>query len=117
MERAESQGDHQCQPGRDVSGRSRLSRRAMLRLGVRLAGVSLLAACTPAAPAVPTPTAIFEPKDATGATSAPRATEAAPAAASKAASSGTGTLKLLFWQAPTILNPHLAQGTKDYMAA
>jgi peptide/nickel transport system substrate-binding protein len=24
-----------------------------------------------------------------------------------------GTLKLLWWQAPTILNPHLAQGTKD----
>lgn len=30
---------------------------------------------------------------------------------------GSGTLKLLYWQAPTILNPHLAQGTKDYHAA
>src|SRR5690606_5974241 len=28
-----------------------------------------------------------------------------------------GTLKLLWWQAPTILNPHLAQGTKDFDAA
>ena len=26
-------------------------------------------------------------------------------------------MKLLFWQAVTILNPHLSQGTKDYMAA
>ena len=30
---------------------------------------------------------------------------------------GGGTLKMLWWQAPTILNPHLAQGTKDYDAA
>ena len=27
---------------------------------------------------------------------------------------GGGTVKLLWWQAPTILNPHLAQGTKDF---
>src|ERR1700760_628145 len=26
---------------------------------------------------------------------------------------GGGTLKLLFWQAPTLLNPHFAIGTKD----
>ena len=26
---------------------------------------------------------------------------------------GGGTLKLLFWQAPTLLNPHFATGTKD----
>ncbi|HEX6738412.1 MAG TPA: ABC transporter substrate-binding protein, partial [Vicinamibacteria bacterium] len=30
---------------------------------------------------------------------------------------GSGTLKLLWWQAPTILNPHQAQGTKDYDAS
>jgi peptide/nickel transport system substrate-binding protein len=30
---------------------------------------------------------------------------------------GSGVLKLLYWQAPTILNPHLSQGTKDYHAA
>src|SRR5207245_760429 len=30
-----------------------------------------------------------------------------------AAASTGGMLKLLWWQAPTILNPHLAQGTKD----
>ncbi|HET8627550.1 MAG TPA: peptide ABC transporter substrate-binding protein [Thermomicrobiales bacterium] len=28
-----------------------------------------------------------------------------------------GTVKILYWQAPTILNPHLAQGTKDADAA
>lgn len=27
------------------------------------------------------------------------------------------TLKLLYWQAPTILNPHLAQGSKDFEAS
>jgi peptide/nickel transport system substrate-binding protein len=30
---------------------------------------------------------------------------------------GGGTLKLLWWQAPTILNVHLASGTKDYDAS
>jgi peptide/nickel transport system substrate-binding protein len=101
-----------------------LSRRALLRVGAGLAGLSLLAACGPSTPAAPTPTAIFEPRGAIGATYVPSATpRAAPAAAlppsgqAKPASSRAGTLKLLFWQAPTILNPHLAQGTKDYMAA
>jgi peptide/nickel transport system substrate-binding protein len=41
-----------------------------------------------------------------------------PARAAAAAGRGTqGTLKLLYWQAPTILNPHLANGTKDYHAS
>jgi len=30
---------------------------------------------------------------------------------------GGGTLKLLMWQAPTLLNPHFATGTKDQYAA
>ncbi|CAN5591522.1 peptide ABC transporter substrate-binding protein [soil metagenome] len=30
---------------------------------------------------------------------------------------GGGLLRLLWWQAPTILNPHLAQGTKDFDAS
>ena len=29
---------------------------------------------------------------------------------------GGGQIRLLYWQAPTILNPHLAQGTKDWDA-
>src|SRR5262249_17377380 len=28
-----------------------------------------------------------------------------------------GVLKVLYWQAPTIVNPHLSQGTKDYHAS
>jgi peptide/nickel transport system substrate-binding protein len=30
---------------------------------------------------------------------------------------GGGKITLLYWQAPTILNPHLAQGTKDFHAS
>ena len=30
---------------------------------------------------------------------------------------GGGQVRLLYWQAPTIINPHLAQGTKDYHAS
>ncbi|HET8625814.1 MAG TPA: peptide ABC transporter substrate-binding protein [Thermomicrobiales bacterium] len=30
---------------------------------------------------------------------------------------GAGQLKMLWWQAPTILNPHLSQGSKDYDAS
>ena len=47
------------------------------------------------------------------------ATPAASAAATQAAGAGRGKggqLKLLWWQAPTILNSHLSQGTKDYDA-
>jgi len=49
---------------------------------------------------------------------------AAPAASAASASTfnptkrgGGGTVKLLWWQAPTILNSHLANGTKDYDAS
>lgn len=41
-----------------------------------------------------------------------------PAGAATARKRGeSGVLKLLYWQAPTILNPHLAVGTKDFHAA
>ncbi len=46
-------------------------------------------------------------------TAAPRPVRAAPAAGR----GGSGGLRLLYWQAPTIVNPHLAQGTKDYHAS
>ncbi|HYM71206.1 MAG TPA: peptide ABC transporter substrate-binding protein [bacterium] len=46
------------------------------------------------------------------------AATAQPARAAAAGGRGSsGVLKLLYWQAPTILNPHLAQGTKDFHAA
>ncbi len=41
----------------------------------------------------------------------------APTPASPGKRGGGGTLKLLYWQAPTVLNTHLAQGTKDQDAS
>ncbi|HKV46353.1 MAG TPA: peptide ABC transporter substrate-binding protein, partial [bacterium] len=38
-------------------------------------------------------------------------------AAAPAKRGGSGLLKLLYWQAPTILNPHLAVGVKDFHAS
>jgi peptide/nickel transport system substrate-binding protein len=100
--------------------------------------VPLLAACggggaVPAAPtsaAAPTaapaptaaeaaPTAAPAPTAAEAAPTAepaPTAAEAAPTAAPEAGAAG-GTLKILEWQAPTILNTHLSQGQKDSNAA
>ncbi len=100
-----------------------VTRREVLRRAAALglttpAIASLLAACaggqqaTPTtAPAAQTPTAAATPTQA-GATPAAQATPS-PAAQR----GGGGTLRLLWWQAPTILNPHLAQGTKDFDAS
>src|SRR5438309_7676597 len=45
-------------------------------------------------------------------------TSSTPGASASASSRGKGDdLKILYWQAPTILNPHLATGTKDFDAA
>ncbi len=38
-------------------------------------------------------------------------------AAAPARRGASGVLRLLYWQAPTIVNPHLATGTKDFHAA
>lgn len=78
--------------------------------------VLLIAACAPAAQptAVPPTAAPAAPTSAPAATQAPAPTTA-PVAASGRGS--CGTLRLLWWQAPTILNPHLAQGTKDFDAS
>jgi peptide/nickel transport system substrate-binding protein len=110
------------------------------------AGLLLLAACGPAASPAPTaaPTAAAKPTTAAAApttaaaptaaakpTTAPAAPTTAPAAAAptvaptaaaaaKPAGGGRGQggmLKILYWQAPTILNEHLAQGTKDQDAS
>lgn len=71
------------------------------------------AAATTAAPAPAGGAAAASPASATAAASAPAA--ASPAPAGKRG--GGGQLKLLWWQAPTILNPHLASGTKDFDAS
>jgi peptide/nickel transport system substrate-binding protein len=91
--------------------------------------IPLIAACggAPAAqptavPAQPTsaPAATSAPAQPTAApaepTKAPEAT-AAPAQPTAAPQAKGGILKILYWQAPTILNPHQAQGTKDSDAA
>ena len=63
-----------------------------------LAATMTLAACTQAPPA--------------------SGTSSTPGASASAVSRGKGDdLKILYWQAPTILNPHLATGTKDFDAA
>ena len=111
----------------------------MLRLGLGLMALPLFAACgqpaapaptaapakpaetKPAAPAATTAPAaaapVAKPAEAVKPAEAAKPAAAAPAAPAPAAAKPTGTLKLLLWQAPTILNPHLSQGTKDYIAA
>jgi peptide/nickel transport system substrate-binding protein len=72
-----------------------------------------------ASPAAGATTAAGGATPAAAATTAPAAGAASPAAGAAAGGKrgGGGTLKLLLWQAPTILNPHLATGTKDIVAS
>jgi peptide/nickel transport system substrate-binding protein len=95
--------------------------------------VPLLAACggggaavPTAAPAAPTaappqaaptaaPAAATAAPEPTAAPAEPTAAPAEPTAAPEATAGGT--LRILEWQAPTILNTHLSQGTKDSNAA
>jgi peptide/nickel transport system substrate-binding protein len=123
----------------DAATTGRLSRRAVLKRGVALglsapAIAALLAACgssssktatsaSSASTAAPT-TAATTAAGATKATTA-SSTGATPAATTAATSTaaasgprgGGGALRLLWWQAPTILNCHLSSGTKDFDAA
>ena len=74
-------------------------------LTVLLLSIFVLVGCgAPAATPLPT-----ETESAQAATEAP--TEAAPARAQG------GTLTLLYFQAPTVVNPHLSPGTKDLSAS
>lgn len=86
---------------------SHLRRLRLLRVIGILAVFSLvLGACATAAPVAP----------ATGDEAAAPAQDATdlPAEAGR----GTdGTLNMLYWQAPSILNPYLSTGTKDFHAA
>jgi peptide/nickel transport system substrate-binding protein len=68
------------------------------------------ATATSGSGAAGTPTTGGSEATSTTASSEPTATTAAEAG-------GGGLLKLLWWQAPTILNNHLAQGTKDFDAS
>jgi peptide/nickel transport system substrate-binding protein len=106
----------------------RLTRRHLLGAGV-LAIAPLLAACAGGS-ATPTAAPAAAPTTASASTTAPaqapttapaKAPTTAPAAQTTPAAATTGapggTLKLLWWQAPTILNSHLSQGTKDFDAS
>src|SRR5579859_3340487 len=111
----------------------RLTRRSVLsRISLGLTGgvlTSLISACSSSAPnlSAPTPPATAKPAGAAptsapaaaAPTSAPAAaaTTAPAAPAASAARGAGGNLKVLMWQGPTILNPHLSQGTKDNIAA
>jgi peptide/nickel transport system substrate-binding protein len=63
------------------------------------------------APAAQAPTAAATAAEAPTAAEPP--TAAAEATAAPAAEAAGGTLRILYWQAVTTLNPHLASGTKD----
>jgi peptide/nickel transport system substrate-binding protein len=75
-----------------------------------LALTFVLAACPAAAPADPG----AAPAAQEGAAPAEPATAAEPAERGRGVG---GTLRILYWQAPTILNTHLSTGTKDYDAS
>ncbi|HEY3082731.1 MAG TPA: peptide ABC transporter substrate-binding protein [Chloroflexota bacterium] len=78
------------------------------------------AAAAATKPAEPTkPAAVAAPTNTPPAAAATKPAEPTkPAAAAAPAAAGAkDRLRLLWWQAPTILNSHLAQGTKDYDAA
>jgi len=78
----------------------------------------LLVACGGAAAPAAEPTAAAE-APAAEPTAAPEAPAEEPTAApaEEAPAEKDTTLNILYWQAPTILNPHLASGTKDFDAA
>ncbi|HEX5501133.1 MAG TPA: peptide ABC transporter substrate-binding protein [Thermomicrobiales bacterium] len=94
------------------------------------AGGGAAATAAPTTAATPAPTTAA-PTSATGASPAASPTaqgglgvmtdmplgRAAGLGPSPAKRGGGGTVKLLWWEAPTIINPHLAQGTKDYDAS
>ena len=121
---------------RTSTQRAYVTRRQMLRVGLSLAALPLFAACGQAAAPAPTsapakpaeaakpalrPPSPPTPRSPGRCREARRGCQAGRPGPGRARCgkprAGTGTLKMLLWQAPTILNPHLSQGTKDYMAA
>lgn len=101
-----------------LSRREVLKRAAALGLSAPVIA-SLLAACA-RGEATPTPATAGQTPAAgetPAGTSPTAAGEASPTAAPAGRRGEGGLVKLLWWQAPTILNPHLAQGTKDFDAS
>ncbi|HET9013989.1 MAG TPA: peptide ABC transporter substrate-binding protein [Thermomicrobiaceae bacterium] len=114
--------------GGSLTRREVLKRAAALGLGAP-AIAALLAACgggSPSSAATTTSSSSSSSGASTSTTTtttsaASPAAGASPAAAATTAAATTrgqgGQLKLLWWEAPTILNAHLAQGTKDFDAS
>lgn len=78
----------------------------LIVLMLAVVAISAIACAAPAAPTaapLPPPTAVV---------AAP--VPPVPTAVVAAAAGSCGTLNILYWQAVTVLNPHLSQGTKDY---
>jgi peptide/nickel transport system substrate-binding protein len=71
---------------------------------------------TPAAPATQPTTAPAQPTTAAAQPTTPPAAPTATAAPAAKKAGDCGSLKILYWQAATILNTHLSQGTKDFDA-
>jgi peptide/nickel transport system substrate-binding protein len=106
-----------------------LSRRELIRRGITLgltasAVGAILAACSASTPPATAPSsrsaASVSASKASLAPSAAASTSAVPSAAMSPAPGkrgGGGVAKLLWWQGPVILNPHLAAGTKDFDAS
>ncbi len=113
-----------------MSRRQVLKRAAALGLSAP-AIAALLAACGSSSKSTPTTASASTATSSSGGTTATSAaTTASTAASASPTSASTATqtaggggrgkgdqLKLLWWQAPTILNSHLSQGTKDYDAS
>jgi peptide/nickel transport system substrate-binding protein len=109
-------------------GERAISRRSFLMRWGKAAGFVMLAElglATPAMAAQSTtaaPASVLPTAASSGARAAPSresmAASAAPAVpALRVQANADQTLRMLLWQAPTILNPYLAQGLKDLVAA
>ncbi|HET9015102.1 MAG TPA: peptide ABC transporter substrate-binding protein [Thermomicrobiaceae bacterium] len=108
-----------------VSRRELLKRGAALGLGAP-AIAALLAACggssTPASTSTSSSSTTSTSTTGGAGAGTPSASASTPQAAATTAASGgkrggAGQLKLLWWEAPTILNAHLSSGTKDFDAS
>ncbi len=61
--------------------------------------------------------AVATPTRPSGSSAAPSAAASTAASAAPTKRGGGGIVKLLWWQGPVIINPHLAVGTKDFDAS
>ncbi len=93
-----------------------MSKNLFLMLGLA-AMLAAIAACAAPPTATPAPTTAPAATAAPKATEAPKATAVPPTAAPAAVAGACGTLRILYWQAVTVLNSHHAQGTKDFDSA